>query len=114
MFLLTTNRADVLEPALAAATRAVDQAVEMELPDADGRRALAALYRGALDVDEGGLEAVIGRTEGVTASFLKELLRRAADRAAEDGWGGRRADGCPHGARPARRGPGRLWTPATP
>jgi hypothetical protein len=32
--------------------------------------------------------AVIAQTEGVTASFLKELLRRAALYAAEDGAGG--------------------------
>jgi hypothetical protein len=29
-------------------------------------------------VDTSGLEDVLARTEGVTASFLKELLRRAA------------------------------------
>jgi hypothetical protein len=84
VFLLTTNRADLLEPALAQRPGRVDQAVAMELPDADGRRRLFALYRGALDVDEAGLDAVIERTDGVTASFLKELLRRAAVRAAED------------------------------
>jgi hypothetical protein len=83
VFLLTTNRADLLEPALAQRPGRVDQAVAMELPDADGRRRLFALYRGALDVDDAGLDAVIERTDGVTASFLKELLRRAAVRAAE-------------------------------
>ncbi len=78
VFLLTTNRADVLEPALAARPGRVDQAVPLDLPDADGRRRLVALYRGALDLDESRLDAVIDRTEGVTASFLKELLRRSA------------------------------------
>jgi ATP-dependent 26S proteasome regulatory subunit len=87
VFLLTTNRADVLEPALAQRPGRVDQAVAMELPDADGRRRLFALYRGGLDIDETGLDAVIERTDGVTASFLKELLRRAAVRAAEAGPG---------------------------
>ncbi len=87
VFLLTTNRADVLEPALAQRPGRVDQAVAMELPDADGRRRLFALYRGGLDVEETGLDAVIERTDGVTASFLKELLRRAAVRAAEGGPG---------------------------
>jgi hypothetical protein len=84
VFLLTTNRADVLEPALAQRPGRVDQAVAMELPDADGRRRLVALYRGALDVDDSGLETIVERTDGVTASFLKELLRRAAVRAAEE------------------------------
>lgn len=86
VFLLTTNRADLLEPALAARPGRVDQAVELGLPDADARRQLFALYRGGLLVDESRLDSVIERTDGVTASFLKELLRRAAVGAAmEDG-----------------------------
>jgi hypothetical protein len=78
VFVLTTNRADLLEPALAARPGRVDQAVALELPDAAGRRALFELYRGTLEVDTSRLDDVIARTEGVTASFLKELLRRAA------------------------------------
>lgn len=78
VFLLTTNRADLLEPALAARPGRVDQAVEVPLPDAAGRRRLLELYRGSLDLDRSRLEEVVTRTEGVTASFLKELLRRAA------------------------------------
>ena len=35
-------------------------------------------------MDESRLETVLERTEGVTASFLKELLRRAALLAAEE------------------------------
>jgi len=83
VFVLTTNRADLLEPALAARPGRVDQAVELALPDADARRRLFELYRGSLAVDTSGLDDVIARTEGVTASFLKELLRRAALFAAE-------------------------------
>jgi hypothetical protein len=78
VFLLTTNRADLLEPALAARPGRVDQAVPLELPDAHARTRLFQLYRGGLVVDERRLDAVIARTEGVTASFLKELLRRSA------------------------------------
>jgi hypothetical protein len=78
VFLLTTNRADLLEPALAARPGRVDQAVSMELPDAEARTLLFRLYRGGLVVDESRLDTVIARTEGVTASFLKELLRRSA------------------------------------
>jgi hypothetical protein len=78
VFVLTTNRADLLEPALAARPGRVDQAVALDLPDAGARRALFELYRGALEVDTSGLDDVIARCEGVTASFLKELLRRAA------------------------------------
>ena len=91
VFLLTTNRADLLEPALAARPGRVDQAVSLELPDADARRALYELYRGNLDVDEANLDSVIERTDRVTASFLKELLRRAALIAADDSTGERLA-----------------------
>ena len=78
VFVLTTNRADLLEPALAARPGRVDQAVALELPDHVARRALFELYRGTLDVDTSRLDDVLARTDGVTASFLKELLRRAA------------------------------------
>jgi hypothetical protein len=78
VFLLTTNRADLLEPALAARPGRVDQAVPLDLPDAKARTRLFRLYRGGLAIDESRLDSVIARTEGVTASFLKELLRRSA------------------------------------
>ena len=51
VFVLTTNRADLLEPALAARPGRVDQAVALELPDAGGPPALFELYCGALQVD---------------------------------------------------------------
>ena len=40
LFLLTTNRADLLEPALAARPGRVDIAVEIALPDAAARQRL--------------------------------------------------------------------------
>lgn len=95
LFLLTTNRADLLEPALAARPGRVDVAVEVDLPDADARRRLLALYGRSLPLHLSQTEAdvVVERTEGVTASFLKELLRRSVlealhDRAADAGQGG--------------------------
>ncbi len=77
-FLLTTNRADVLEPALAARPGRVDQAVEIKLPDADGRRRLLELYGQGVDLRLADVATVVSRTEGVTASFIKELVRKAA------------------------------------
>ena len=77
-FLLTTNRADLLEPALAARPGRVDLAAELPLPDADARRQLIRLYQGSLVLDLTHPETVIERTDGVTAAFLKELLRKAA------------------------------------
>ncbi|MGZ4595465.1 MAG: AAA family ATPase [Actinomycetes bacterium] len=86
LFLLTTNRADLLEPARAARPGRVDVAVEIGLPDADARRRLLALYsRGVpLALTDGDVAAVVDRTDGVTASFIKELLRRAVLEAIDD------------------------------
>jgi cell division protease FtsH len=83
-FLLTSNRADLLEPALAARPGRVDLAAELPLPDADARRQLIRLYQGNLVLDLTRPDAVIERTEGVTAAFLKELLRKAALLACDD------------------------------
>lgn len=101
VFLLTTNRADLLEPALASRPGRVDQAVHIDVPDRAARRRLVELYRGGLEVDDSRLEGVLDRTEGVTASFLKELLRRAAVVA---------ADRDPDGTEPLRVGADDLET----
>ncbi|MDQ2852443.1 MAG: ATP-binding protein [Actinomycetota bacterium] len=79
LFVLTTNRSDLLEPALAARPGRVDVAVEIDLPDADARRQLFSLYARAVPIDlsAADIDIVVERTDGVTASFLKELLRRA-------------------------------------
>jgi ATPase family associated with various cellular activities (AAA) len=87
-FLLTTNRADVLETALAQRPGRIDHAAELPPPDAAGRRALIDLYKGNLVLDLADPDAVITRTEGVTASFIKELFRRAALIAGRNGGGG--------------------------
>jgi hypothetical protein len=87
-FLLTTNRADVLEPALAARPGRIDLATELPLPDADARRQLIHLYQGNLKLDLDKPGAIVKRTEGVTAAFLKELLRKAALLASKDDGGG--------------------------
>ena len=100
-FLLTTNRADLLEPALAQRPGRVDHAALLPLPDAGARRRLFRLYQGNLELDLADPGAVITRTEGVTASFLKELLRRAALRSADEA-GPALAGGSP-GATPALR-----------
>ena len=86
-FLFTTNRADLLEPALAQRPGRVDHAALLPLPDAEARRRLLRLYQGSLDLDLAEPDAAITRTEGVTASFLKELLRRAALNAADEAGG---------------------------
>lgn len=79
LFLLTTNRADLLEPALAARPGRVDVAVEIGLPDADARARLLEVYtRGVpLELTHDQRAAAVDRMAGVTASFVKELVRRA-------------------------------------
>jgi ATP-dependent 26S proteasome regulatory subunit len=79
LFLLTTNRADLLEPALAARPGRVDVAVEIALPDAPARERLLRLYgQGVpLALTEDDVSLAVERTDGTTASFLKELIRRS-------------------------------------
>jgi hypothetical protein len=79
LFILTTNRADLLEPALAARPGRVDVAVHIDLPDAPARGRLFDLYARSITPRLSGAERadIVDRTEGVTASFLKELVRRA-------------------------------------
>ena len=105
VFLLTTNRADLLEGALASRPGRVDQAVHIGLPDREARRRLVELYRRGLDLDETRLDEVLDRTEGVTASFLKELLRRAAVVAADRSPRGRMRSRTPYESRPT------TWSP---
>ncbi len=86
-FILTTNRADLLEPALAARPGRVDLALEIPLPDAESRRRLLGLYGRGLSLDMQDLDSVIERTDGVTASCIKELMRKSALIAALDSLG---------------------------
>jgi hypothetical protein len=82
VFVLTTNRVDLLEPALAARPGRIDQAVEIRLPDGECRRRLLELYLHDVDHDDEPDE-IVARTDGTTASFIKELCRRAVLEAAE-------------------------------
>jgi cell division protease FtsH len=58
-FLLTTNRADLLETALAQRPGRVDLAVELPLPDADGRRRLLDIYGRGIELPEPDVAAVV-------------------------------------------------------
>ncbi len=74
-FVLTTNRADILELALADRPGRVDLAVEIPRPDAPCRERLLRLYGRHVEM-EADLGEVVAATGGVTASFIKELIRR--------------------------------------
>jgi len=83
LFLLTTNRPDALEPALAARPGRIDQAVELPLPDADGLLALLTRYGEGLEV-RADLAAFAAPLAGASAAHVKELLRKATLLAAEE------------------------------
>jgi ATPase family associated with various cellular activities (AAA) len=87
LFVLTTNRPDILEPALAARPGRVDLAIPLPLPDAEARRRLFALYARGLDFKVTDLDKFIARTEGASPAYIKELLRKAAVFSAVDGDG---------------------------
>jgi ATP-dependent 26S proteasome regulatory subunit len=75
LFVLTTNRPDLLEPALAARPGRIDQAIEVPVPDAECRGRLFALYGHGLKV-VAPVDRYIERTAGASAAFIRELLRR--------------------------------------
>jgi hypothetical protein len=83
IFLLTTNRPDLLEPALASRPGRIDQAIEIPLPDAACRRRLLELYARGLAVDA-DLDRLVERTQGASGAFIRELLRKAALFAADE------------------------------
>jgi ATPase family associated with various cellular activities (AAA) len=83
VFLLTTNRADLLEPALAARPGRIDLAVELPLPDSIGRRRLIEMYCRGLQVEVTDPDEVVRRTKGGSPAFIRELVRKAALAAAE-------------------------------
>lgn len=84
-FVLTTNRIELLERALAERPGRIDLAVEIDRPDAAARRRLFALYARELPFTADALADAADRADGVTGSFAKELIRRAVLAAADDG-----------------------------
>ncbi|MHC4972099.1 MAG: AAA family ATPase [Planctomycetota bacterium] len=78
LFILTTNRPETLEVALASRPGRIDQAIEFPLPDEEGRAKLVRLYSCGLSLPDEVIETTVRKTENVSASFIKELMRRAA------------------------------------
>jgi hypothetical protein len=78
IFILTTNRPDQLEPALASRPGRIDQAIEFPLPDDIGRAKLVQLYGKGLVLPAEVVQAVVAKTKGASAAFIKELMRRSA------------------------------------
>jgi ATP-dependent 26S proteasome regulatory subunit len=96
-FILTTNRADILERALAQRPGRVDAAVEVAAPDEVGRRRLFRLYARGLTAEplsDDELDPAVELTEGRTATYIRETVRRAAlDDAEQRPAGALRVDG---------------------
>jgi len=88
LFVLTTNRPEALEAALASRPGRVDQAIEFPLPDENGRRLLVRLYASGLPLRDSVVETVVRRTERASAAFIKELMRRAAQFYIQNGGNG--------------------------
>jgi hypothetical protein len=84
LFILSTNRPDILEPALAARPGRVDQAIEVPPPDAECRRRLFELYSRGVQFEVADWDRLITRTAGVSGAFIRELLRKACVYAAEE------------------------------
>lgn len=74
LFVLTTNRPDVLEPALAARPDRIDQAFEVPLPDADCRSRLLTLYGQGLSLQLRNRDRLLQRTEGESGAITQSLL----------------------------------------
>jgi len=89
LFILTTNRPQNLEAALASRPGRIDQAIEFPLPDERGRGRLIRLYACGLPLDEELVQLIVRKTDGASAAFIKELMRRAAQFYLQNGANGR-------------------------
>ncbi len=88
IFLLTTNRPEVIEPALANRPGRIDQAIHFPLPNAECRHRLFALYGKGLNLANVNVERFVKRTDGASPAFIKELIRKSALNAAENACNG--------------------------
>jgi hypothetical protein len=85
LFVLTTNRPEVLEPALAARPGRIDQAIEIGLPGEAERRSLVRRYAHRLGISEELAAETAQRVGRASPAFIKELMRRAAQAMLERG-----------------------------
>ena len=89
LFILTTNRPDDIEEALASRPGRVDEAIEIANPDPACRGRLVALYGSALAFEDAAVDAFVARSDGASAAFVKEMVRRLAQTALAGGKGNR-------------------------
>ena len=86
--MLTTNRPEHLEAALASRPGRIDQAIEFPLPDDQGRRRLIRLYACGLALTDERVELVVKKTKNASPAFIKELMRRCAQYCLQNGGSG--------------------------
>lgn len=84
-FVMTTNRVEVLERALADRPGRVDLAVEIALPGDEERVRLFRRYGAGLPFSPAAIERAARAAGGTTGSFAKELMRRSVLAAAVRG-----------------------------
>ena len=85
IFLLTTNRPEMLETALSARPGRIDQAIAFPLPDDACRRRLFEVYGRGLDLSSLDLDRWVAQTSGASPAFIEELLRKSTLLASERG-----------------------------
>jgi SpoVK/Ycf46/Vps4 family AAA+-type ATPase len=85
LFILTTNRPEILEPAIASRPGRIDQAIMIPLPDRDCRARLFDLYAKGLSLEVSDLRKFVEQTEDASAAFIRELFRSASLLALEEG-----------------------------
>ena len=83
LFLLTTNRPNVLEPALASRPGRIDQAIEVGLPKDEERRHLLGHFAKSIPISEEVIARVSQKTSEASPALLKELVRRATQKMLE-------------------------------
>lgn len=82
--MMSTNRPEVLEPALAARPGRVSQAIEFPLPDEELRKKLLVMFcSDSADTSQVNFDALVKRTEGASPAFIEELVKRSIIFAAE-------------------------------
>jgi hypothetical protein len=74
---MTTNRPDVLEPALASRPGRVTQAIEFPMPSAEDREKLLHLFLRQVDAQQVQCPDWARKSAGASPAFLEELVRRA-------------------------------------
>ncbi|MEM3948365.1 MAG: AAA family ATPase, partial [Zestosphaera sp.] len=74
--LATTNRIDILDPALLRPGR-FDRLIEVPLPDVGGRIEIFKIHAGRMKVKEVDLEALARLTEGASGADIKAICTEA-------------------------------------